>query len=518
MQAISVAEYAAVFFQRVVNNEYSEDDAENARGAGKAFVELVNKLQRHPASGRDDIKVLLRVLRDEIGRAYFKSDAGRRGPAMEALFGLYDALEASAQEGLAVPPNGADAAAVAAAGVQLLEELRTRFARLAVGDTWDKTPEQAPLRLMALKRIFKYYEQEKARGRPTNGSPALASKSVTQKLSRAMSRSASTGAGASTAGLWEGVLSEVGKAGSGKLFPLLLQLLKENARLGGAAAAAGADPATPLPAQGLQAPEQSAASGSASASDLGRRTSDFNLDDLLGLGVPEPPSPAPSATPGTPATAGAAPSEDPFQVLMERGRSGTAAAPPPPAGGAPPTDFHPQFPAPPPPPPAAAAGNNPFGRPAAFPAPPAADAQPPPSLPQQQTNAADTGSGGFEGSAFSPPSQLQIDTQGFGGGPASVRAASAGPIAFSPEPASAPAGAGAEANTDFGAGAFNPFQLHLPSPLFASPVPLFADNRFADVSPVAAAPAPLVPQPMRAPPAPPGGLGGAPGSGSFSAW
>lgn len=131
---------------------------------------------------------------------------------MEALFGLYDALEASAQEGLAAPPEGADAAAVAAAGVQLLDELRTRFARLvlrlnlfmacsgsgvgaqkdlvygrsgvaeeecfclrilsvlscvhkggcallrqAVGDTWDKTPEQGPLRLMALKRIFKYY-------------------------------------------------------------------------------------------------------------------------------------------------------------------------------------------------------------------------------------------------------------------------------------------------------------------------------------------------------------------------
>ena len=37
-QAISVAEYAAVFYQRVGKNEYSEDDAENAREAGKAFV------------------------------------------------------------------------------------------------------------------------------------------------------------------------------------------------------------------------------------------------------------------------------------------------------------------------------------------------------------------------------------------------------------------------------------------------------------------------------------------------
>ena len=61
----------------------------------------------------------------------------------------------------------------------------------------------------------------------------------------------------------------------------------------------------------MQAPELSAASGSASASDLGGRVSDFNLDDLLGLGSPEPPSPAPSATPGTPAAPAA---EDPFQA------------------------------------------------------------------------------------------------------------------------------------------------------------------------------------------------------------
>ena len=44
-------------------------------------AELVNKLQRHPSSGRDDIKVLLRVLRDEIGRAYFK----RYAPCKQSL-------------------------------------------------------------------------------------------------------------------------------------------------------------------------------------------------------------------------------------------------------------------------------------------------------------------------------------------------------------------------------------------------------------------------------------------------
>jgi hypothetical protein len=61
-------------------------------------------------------------------------------------------------------------------------------------------------------------------------------------------------------------------------------------------------------AQALQA------GGASGASDLGRRVSDFNLDDLLGLSSPEPPqSPAPSAAPGTPAAARAA-SADPFQA------------------------------------------------------------------------------------------------------------------------------------------------------------------------------------------------------------
>ena len=50
---------------------------------------------------------------------------------------------------------------------------------------------------------------------------------------------------------WEqGVLSEVGKASSGKLFPLLLQLLKENARLcDGTAVLVSTVPATPVPTQ-----------------------------------------------------------------------------------------------------------------------------------------------------------------------------------------------------------------------------------------------------------------------------
>lgn len=46
-----MAEYAAVFFQRVVKNEYSEDDAVNAREAGKAFVGAHSAAAWHSRDG-----------------------------------------------------------------------------------------------------------------------------------------------------------------------------------------------------------------------------------------------------------------------------------------------------------------------------------------------------------------------------------------------------------------------------------------------------------------------------------
>jgi hypothetical protein len=65
-----------------------------------------------------------------------------------------------------------------------------------------------------------------------------------------------------------------------------------------------------------------------------------------------------------------------------------------------------------------------------------------------------------------------------------------------------------------GGAGFNPFGL--PSPSFASPVPPFSDDRFADVSPMTGVPSQPVPQPMRAPPAPPGSSGA--GAKQYSAW
>ena len=46
-----MAEYAAVFFQRVVKNEYSEDDAVNAKEAGKAFVGAPLRQKEAPWTG-----------------------------------------------------------------------------------------------------------------------------------------------------------------------------------------------------------------------------------------------------------------------------------------------------------------------------------------------------------------------------------------------------------------------------------------------------------------------------------
>ena len=63
---------------------------------------------------------------------------------------------------------------------------------------------------------------------------------------------------------------------------------------------------------------------------------------------------------------------------------------------------------------------------------------------------------------------------------------------------------------------FNPFGL--PSPSFASPVPPFSDNRFADVSPMQNVPSAPVPHPMRAPPNPPPGEAPQQQQHQFSAW
>ncbi|BDA42284.1 hypothetical protein COCOBI_03-1710 [Coccomyxa sp. Obi] len=294
-KSLSVAEYSRQFFERVTKGHYSESLEENRKIAGENFISLVKKLQ--DAGSKDDIKVPLRVLRDEIGRVFFSGVGHKKAENIETLFQLYDMLEEDCQNtikgGRTVPPKEE------AAATQLLDELRNRFVRLAVGETWDKTPE---LKFLALKRMYKYMvrEQELLRLKGKLGITSSGSGSGS-KFNQKFMRSITMSPGGST---WQLALDDLVKAPSNKLFPFVKLLLAENLLLETSDAAGES--------ASVQEPK-SLEAGASNASEMNtapRATSDFSLDDLLGLG------PYPS-TPGASEQAPDTPAFDPFQHSLE---------------------------------------------------------------------------------------------------------------------------------------------------------------------------------------------------------
>ncbi|CAK0770470.1 hypothetical protein CVIRNUC_003770 [Coccomyxa viridis] len=298
-KSVSVAEYCRTFCERVAKGTYGEKLEDNRRVAGEQFVSLVIKIQE--AGSKDDIKVPLRVLRDEIGRAFFSGVGHKKAENIESLFSLYDALEASCQNTLKAGRMGDQKDSTTAA--QLLEELRIRFVRLAVGETWEKFPE---LKFLALKRMYKYMVKEqqalRMKGKLALGGAASGSGRFNAKFMRTLSLQPSGASGAT----WQSALEDLVKAPSNKLFPFVKLLLAENSLL--QSSAASAEP------NGLKAKDKQT-SVSKDEGAVGRGTSDFSLDDLLGLGPEscETPNAAPTFS-------------DPFQPSPVRsGSQGPAA-------------------------------------------------------------------------------------------------------------------------------------------------------------------------------------------------
>ncbi|KAK9901560.1 hypothetical protein WJX75_001857 [Coccomyxa subellipsoidea] len=329
-KSLSVAEYSRQFFERVTKGTYGETLEENRRVAGENFISLVKKLQ--DAGSKDDIKVPLRVLRDEIGRVFFSGVGHKKAENIETLFQLYDMLEADCQDtlkgGRTVPSKEA------ATATQLLDELRNRFVRLAVGETWEKFPE---LKFLALKRMYKYMvrEQESLRMKGKLGITSAGSGSG--KFNQKFMRSITMSPGGAT---WQLALDDLVKSPSNKLFPFVKLLLAENLLL--ETSEASGDASSAQEAKSIEG-------GTSNASDMNmapRATSDFSLDDLLGLG------PYPS-TPGGDDKAPDTPAFDPFQHSLETRPSQT------PQGE---HTFEASFPEAPPAAAAAAApSSNPFG-------------------------------------------------------------------------------------------------------------------------------------------------------------
>lgn len=167
------------------------------------------------APRKDDVKVALQVLRDELARAEFTSEQSVRVKQVETLFKLFDELERRAAIGV----EGSDEQAAV-----IFEELRARFTRMIVGDKWDDAPR---LRLMALRRIYAYKVNEAALSRQRSTVSRSLSLGSDVKLTRKLSRRLSVSTGSISVGTWEEVLEDLVKAPSSKLFPLMKMMLMD---------------------------------------------------------------------------------------------------------------------------------------------------------------------------------------------------------------------------------------------------------------------------------------------------
>ncbi|KAK9806666.1 hypothetical protein WJX73_005817 [Symbiochloris irregularis] len=309
-KSITVANYSEQFFERVKQQKYGATEEENSEVAGQNFYGLVTKLQE--TGSKDDVKVPLRVLRDEIGRVYFSSSTKKESGVIETLFKLYDAVEVRCQEALRNRTVEKEQAAVAAA--RLLEELRLRFSRLAVGDTWEAYPE---LKVKALKRMQLYAVRErqlKQTGSSLGGSTGRSKKSMMRMVSIGPRDGAFTS--------WQSTIDDLVKAPSPRLFPLLKVLLQETVE--------GTEPTEPerpsdasitgseghARSQSVQDPVLPSRPSEAVA-ETGHSIAELKLDDLLGLNDPSPTAAVAQAqgVSSEPSTATAA--ADPFAGALQ---------------------------------------------------------------------------------------------------------------------------------------------------------------------------------------------------------
>ena len=309
---LTVEEYSQRFFAKALRGGYGGgalDTASgrraNLEGASKAMYALLGRLEE--SGEREDVAVPLRVLRDEIGGADRTAvSQEKREDALDLLFGLYDGAVRRAQADIARAGQGPRETARAAGASVILEEIRARFHRLCVGETWQPAPE---LKHRALEMLWGYY-QEELRDGPA-GVPSDRAKGKTGKwIQRAVAKTKkdSLPRGHET---WEGTFNGLQAAGGNKVFVLLREVMFARQRGDGAGGAGAPRPApTPAETAGDTGPEaqgsdwgkESAAGGSTAVMGETRGTlNEAALIDLLSLEDPVP-VPAPAA-----ASEGAAP-------------------------------------------------------------------------------------------------------------------------------------------------------------------------------------------------------------------
>ena len=213
---VTVEQYSQQFFAKVLRNGFAPEEKENSKLAAKHLFNLAKKLAA--AGEREDVKVPLRVLRDEIANVYKTYPRSTRDGAVELLFQLYDGLNEELRN------NHLHRNVVSEDETKqmemIYEELRLRVYLLVTGETWQKLPQ---LKMIALKRLYRYMMEEIAMSRTGSGPRIVHSVSKTRQLSRKISHKI-VGPDART---WEYVFADLCKASGTKLVPLIRNLLDE---------------------------------------------------------------------------------------------------------------------------------------------------------------------------------------------------------------------------------------------------------------------------------------------------
>jgi len=260
-KTVTVEEYSRKFFAKYLGQGYDKtSQSNNLKIAGANFYALLKKLQT--AGDREDVKVPLRTLRDEIGNVYATTyPHNLRDSKVEMLFCLFDELNNICTDRLyssgIIQPEAATSGgggssqlaptASAATNWVILQELRSRVYLLVTGETFDALPQ---LRLIALERMHKYLvkEWELNRGLTPSSSQKSATEAEQRKkksslygamanihASTSQSHVSSKGFGTFISHKvvgpklesWEALFDDLCKASASKLVPLLRGVLSK---------------------------------------------------------------------------------------------------------------------------------------------------------------------------------------------------------------------------------------------------------------------------------------------------
>ena len=226
MAPVTVEEYSRQFYAKALRGGFGGTPEESARAGSASLYALLKKLL--DAGEREDCAVPLRVLRDELMEAYraAASAAARKAP-VEALFALYDGVVRLATDEAQGPPGPAKDLALV-----VLEEVRARFYKLVVGETWEPYPELKKLALLRLWGFRNSEKLEKAAGDPEGNGAVLGlppDHQVAGKKKGWLGKMSGGGADSAPKGYqsWQTTFKSMQRASGQKLMVLLEQVLVE---------------------------------------------------------------------------------------------------------------------------------------------------------------------------------------------------------------------------------------------------------------------------------------------------